>query len=187
MSDCTGVASASRCATTVIEEILGSLPPTARILDAGCGQGVPMLHRTNRSSTGIGLDIARAQLHRARANVPIAPLVHGDMRRLPFQENTFDVTIASHSLAHVPDRHHRSVVAEFARVLRTNGQLLCLMYSAEWGDASRLETHPTGTIDATRTRLVAAGFTIRDEGPIRPKLGTDTTASVHFLRADATE
>ncbi|WP_255148715.1 class I SAM-dependent methyltransferase [Halorarius halobius] len=187
MPDCTDSGPPGRCVTTDIEEVLDALPATARVLDAGCGQGVPMLTRANRSTTGIGLDIARAKLHRARTNVPIAPLVHGDMRRLPFRANTFDVVVAKHSIAHVPDRHRHSVFAEFARVLRPGGHLLLLVNDYDWGDASLLEERSNGGLEATRDRLATAGFSLRDDRPLHPQSDSDETAPVQFLRADAVE
>lgn len=183
MVDCAGVGSARQCQATVIEDVLASLPAKARILDVGCGQGVPILVRTNRSFTGIGLDSAQGQLRRAKMNVPIAPLVHGDMRTLPFQENTFDVITASHSITHVPDRHQRTVITEFARVLRPSGQLLVLTNTSKWGDTPTMGEH-TGSIDVTRERLVAAGFSVNEEGTANTGLVADETVAVHFLRAD---
>lgn len=181
MADCAGKGFTSQSLATVIEETFTALPASARILDAGCGQGVPLLWRSNQSFTGIGLDIAPGQLRRAQMNVPIAPLVHGDMRTLPFREGTFDVITASHSITHVPDSHHRTVFAEFARVLRPGGKLLLLTNTSTWTDPLGDQS---GSIDKTRKRLVTAGFAVSDEGITRAAPTSGETAAVHFLHAD---
>ena len=182
-----GTRSAKRARATVFEDVLGSLPATARILDAGGGNGVPMLTWANRSATGIGLDITPRKFYRTRRNAPTAPLVQGDMRALPFRENTFDMITANHSITHVPDRQHRTVIAEFARVLRSGGQLILLTNAAEWGDVPLLTEDYTGSIDAIQERLVAAGFSNIEKETIQAEFITDETTEEHFLRANYTE
>lgn len=43
----------------VLKEFLGSLPTPARILDAGCGQGTPVLRRLSQETTAVGVDFSR--------------------------------------------------------------------------------------------------------------------------------
>lgn len=183
MADCAGPGSPNRSVTTIVEELFAALPASARILDAGCGQGVPLLVRANRSATGIGLDSARGQLARARVNAPTAPLVQGDMRRLPFPADTFDLITASRSITHVSDRHHRAVLAEFKRILRANGRLLLLTDTATWRDADGRGDHPIGSLATTRERLRAVGFSSIDELAVRPDVATDAARPIYALAA----
>ena len=77
--------------------ILDDLPASARVLDAGCGQGTPVLRDLTASPTVVGVDLSRTQLELAADNAPDAALAQGDMAALPFRERVFDAVTAYHS------------------------------------------------------------------------------------------
>jgi len=153
-----------------LAQFLDSLPERARLLDAGCGPGTPVLVRSSAVASATGVDFSRVQLGLAASNAPGASLVRGDMTRLPVSEGVFDAVTAYHSLIHVPLDEHRTVVDEFARVLRPGGRVLLSEGPDEWRgeNPNWLETgvemqwHVAGA-DATRAHLQQAGFTVTDE------------------------
>jgi|SRR5208282_2038899 len=61
-------------------------------------------------------------LARARARVPAADFVPGDLRRLPVAGEAVDLVVCALALTHVPAL--APVLAEFARVLRPGGRLV---------------------------------------------------------------
>lgn len=63
----------------VLEELTSRLPAGSRVLDAGCGSGVPVARDLSRQYQVVGADISIEQLHLARAAVPSALLVHQDL------------------------------------------------------------------------------------------------------------
>jgi ubiquinone/menaquinone biosynthesis C-methylase UbiE len=136
-----------------------------RLLAAGCGPGDRPLAAAG--TTGIGLDVSREQLRLARERVPAA-LVQGDMTALPFAADAFDAVAALYSLIHVPLAEHRTVLAEFARVLRPGGTLLVSEGGAEWR-GSNPDWLDSGTEmrwsmagpEATREHLLDCGFKLR--------------------------
>lgn len=150
------------------DEELGS---EADLLDAGCGGGDPVLAAAGEN--GVGLDFSREQLVRARANVP-SELVQGDMTALPFADDAFDAVAALYSLIHVPLDDHRTVLAEFARVLRSGGTLLVTEGGVEWS-GSNPDWLDSGTEmrwsmagpEATRKDLRACGFELRGVWDVR--------------------
>ena len=98
---------------------------TERVLDAGCGNGLWMrtLARRFGVRSGVGLDLSFGMLADARHALGHgAALVTGDVRRLPFPDESFDVVLCLWMLYHVADHH--SVLAELRRVLRPGGRLL---------------------------------------------------------------
>lgn len=103
----------------MLEELLDLLSDQHVILDAECGHGTPALRRICEGMTVVGLDFSRESLRIAAETVPGARFVHGDMTDLPVRNETFDAVIAHRSLIHVPLPDHRTVLDEFARVLRT--------------------------------------------------------------------
>lgn len=182
--------SANPMEVDVVERFLDSLAPSARILDAGCGQGTPVLTRVSGSASVVGLDASRGQLQRATANAPAAVLVQGDMTGLPFREGTFDAVTACHSLIHVPVDQHRVVLEAFERVLRPGGRLLLTTGGTEWSGSnpdwldSGTEMHwSMAGPEAARDRLQAVGFSVADEGTVENGLGDDEDATFPYFVA----
>ncbi|PSP49769.1 hypothetical protein BRC67_10470, partial [Halobacteriales archaeon QH_3_68_24] len=111
-------------ALAVIEGFLDSLGDRARVLDAGCGHGEPVLRRVGDGTAVVGLDLSREQLRLATRAVPGARLVQGDMTALPFREGAFDAVVAYRSVIHVPISERPAVFEGFARVLAPGGRVL---------------------------------------------------------------
>src|SRR5262245_21044946 len=56
-----------------LQEMIARLPDAARVLDLGCGAGVPVAHRlTERGFDVVGVDGSVEQIKLARRNVPNA-------------------------------------------------------------------------------------------------------------------
>lgn len=154
----------------VFDEFLDSLSEPTRILDAGCGQGTPVLRRLSEQATAIGVDFSREQLRLAAETVPTAPLVHGDMTALPFRDDVFDAATAYNSVIHVPLADHETVLDEFARVLHPGGRVLLSeapeefeRTNPEWLDSDVEMTWHMAGAEATREQLWNAGFRIVNE------------------------
>lgn len=160
----------------ILDAFLGSVPARARVLDAGCGHGDPVLRRLREhvrgDGTAVGIDFSRAQLGFAADAVPAAALVAGDVTALPFREDAFDAVTAVDAIIHVPLPDHQTVVDEFARVLRAGGTLLLSEASEpfereteNWlGESAAMTWHMAGP-EATREHLRSAGFRLVDEWP----------------------
>ena len=81
---------------------------TPRILDIGCGSGVPAMELAALSDGQIvGLDVDLALLHRLVKDIERAGLsdriraVGGSMSELPFQDGSFDIVWAEGSIARI--------------------------------------------------------------------------------------
>lgn len=155
---------------TIFEEFLEPIASPARLLDVGCGQGTPVLDRLDEETAIVGVDLSAGQLEKAAATHPEAAFVQGDMTRLPFDDASFDVLTAFYSLIHVPADEQRSVIDEFARVLRPGGRVLLVDGFGDWHGANpdwldtgaEMQWHITGA-PVTRERLRDVGFTIEAE------------------------
>ena len=148
---------------------LDGVPDDARVLDAGCGGGDPVLKQLE-TRRAVGLDFSAAQLDIARTNAPTAGVVRGDMTRLPVADDAADAVVAYHSLIHVPAADHQTVIDEFARVLSPGGRVLVSEGPEEWagtnpdwlGTGTEMQWHIAGAT-ATREQLAAAGFRVERE------------------------
>jgi ubiquinone/menaquinone biosynthesis C-methylase UbiE len=164
---------------TALDAVLDTADPD-RVLDAGCGPGRPVLERLDAATAAVGLDISREQLSLAVEDVPEAPLLQGDMTRLPFAADAFDAVVAYWSLIHVPLGEHQAVLDEFARVLRPGGRaLVCEGREAwtgtnpDWLEANVEMSWEMAGAEATREQLRTAGFTIEREWGAADSLDDD--------------
>jgi SAM-dependent methyltransferase len=105
----------------VVRRILDGIPP-GRALDAACGTGRHAQYLTGLGHDVIGVDSSPEMLARARARVPQALAVTGDLHRLPVPDRSLDLVVCALALTHVPAL--APVLAEFARVLRPGGHLV---------------------------------------------------------------
>src|SRR5579884_3339455 len=75
--------------------VAGTLLPHSRILDIGCGNGVPITQALAKAGHHvIGLDSSAGMLALFRSNLPFTPLVRGDARACPFASGSFDAAIS---------------------------------------------------------------------------------------------
>jgi SAM-dependent methyltransferase len=111
----------------LVDDLLARLPPRARVLDAGCGAGVPIAHRLAARVRVVGVDFAEVQLGFARRHVSSGLWVCADLAALPFAGASFDAVCSHYAVIHIPRDQHAGVLEGFARVLRPGGlALLCL-------------------------------------------------------------
>ena len=168
----------------VLAQFLDSLSTPSVVLDAGCGQGTPVLPEVSTTATAVGVDFSREQLRLATEHAPDASLVQGDMTTLPFRSATFDAVVAYWSLIHVPMDDHQTVLEEFARVLRPGGRILVTEGTEEWigenpdwlDSGVTMEWNIAGA-NATRDQLRNAGFAIVDRWGVPDSLESETSDS----------
>ena len=116
-----------------LEELVRLLPADARVLDVGCGAGVPVADFLVKAGFEVvGVDFSESMLKLARRNVPKAELVKEDMTRLGFKDNSFDALTAFYSIIHVPRQKHLSLFRSFHRILSPKGVMLICMGPEEW-------------------------------------------------------
>ncbi|MFD4670426.1 class I SAM-dependent methyltransferase [Lentzea sp. NPDC058450] len=100
------------------------LPDGAKVLELGCGAGVPCGRKLAERHDLLGVDLSRSQVELARANVPGARFEKADMTALDFAEGTFDGIAAFYSILHVPRAEQPALLANIARWLKPGGLFL---------------------------------------------------------------
>ena len=119
----------------MIARLLAALPPRARVLDLGCGSGVPSTKVLADRFEVVGVDFSTAQIEKARVNVPTARFIVGDLTEVEFPDGSFDAVTAFYSLNHVPREDHAPLLADVARWLVPGGLFLAafgLSDEANW-------------------------------------------------------
>lgn len=111
----------------LLDDFIEMLSPGARVLDAGCGAGIPITRLLAETLDVIGVDFSAAQIELARQNVPNAKFLCEDLTDLPLPENFFDGICSYYAIIHIPREEHRALLEKFHRLLNTGGvALLCL-------------------------------------------------------------
>lgn len=98
-----------------------SQPPGLRALEAGSGTGYAssLLARRDEVGLSVCLDIDEDALREARRRDPSLPVVVGDMLRMPFADDAFDLVFSNSTVEHLDDPG--LAVAEMRRTCRTHG------------------------------------------------------------------
>jgi SAM-dependent methyltransferase len=104
-----------------------------RLLDIGCGAGLALRLAADRGAAVSGLDASEGLLAHTRQRVPGAPVVLGDLERLPFDDDSFDVATGFNSFQFAA----QPVVAlvEAKRVIAPGGHVLVMV----WAPAEQCE------------------------------------------------
>jgi ubiquinone/menaquinone biosynthesis C-methylase UbiE len=108
----------------LLAELAERLPDGARVLDAGCGAGVPVAGLLSERFRVTGVDISAAQIALARELAPDAEFIQADMATLDFPDGSFDAIVSYFAIIHVPRDEHSAVLANFHRMLTPGGLLL---------------------------------------------------------------
>lgn len=111
----------------LLDDFIGRLPANAKVLDAGCGAGVPISQTLSAHFEVTGVDFSEEQIELAKKNVPNAEFLCEDMTNLDFPGNSFDGITSYYAIIHIPREEHQQLLANFYRMLKPGGiALLCL-------------------------------------------------------------
>jgi len=123
-----------------------------RVLDVGCGHGLMLLGAAKKLTTRRAVGIELWQKEDQAGNSPDATLEnaarervsvelhHGDARRLPFENESFDVILSSWALHNIYDAAgRRRALEEIVRVLKPGGRILItdIRHACEYADVFR--------------------------------------------------
>jgi SAM-dependent methyltransferase len=90
-----------------------------RLLDAGCGDQIPLLLKYGSKVTlAVGIDLVPPSVER----IGRSAVIRGDLASPPFQEEAFDLVVSHSVFEHL--EHPERVFRELNRVLRPHGKLI---------------------------------------------------------------
>ena len=155
---------------------------SGRVLDVGAGSGRAsagvLLTRPQARITGVDIytgyfGIDDNTPDRFMRNMRIAGAADradaqvGDMRALPFPEQTFDAVVSSYAIDHVYGDGRTKALGEVARVLRPRGEFLLMIVNVDWWTwfvSPPMAAHTRVNVPRWRHDLEGAGFAIDQEG-----------------------
>ena len=114
----------SFAARKYVDLVISKLQSGSKVLDLGCGTGVPIAqYLIDNGFRVVGIDQSARMLEIARRVVPDAELLQADMCDLTLVER-FDAVIAWDSVFHVERVNHRAIFQRIHKLLVPGGRLL---------------------------------------------------------------
>ena len=107
---------------------LSNVGAGTRYLDIGCGAGGALTVAAERRALVSGLDASEALVGIARRRLPDADIVVGDMEKLPFPDDTYNVVSGINAFQFAGDTV--TALKEAGRVCHPNGIVIALV----WGE-----------------------------------------------------
>jgi SAM-dependent methyltransferase len=155
-----------------LSRLTRTLAAESRVLDLGCGCGIPASRELARDHRVTGVDISPVQIARARRLVPSARFLCADMAGVEFEPRSFDAAIAFFSFINLPLPEQPMVIERVFRWLVPGGRLLATVGKLA---STRIEPNFRGVRGASmywshadvatyRLWFEQAGFVIEAEG-----------------------
>jgi len=149
-----------------LELLATELSPDSRVLDLGCGAGIPMTAALAERHRVHGVDISARQIGLATRNVPGATFQQADMASIDFPEGTFDAVVAFYAFTHLPRDELGPLLERIARWLRPGGLLFATMgahadagtVEDDWLGAPMFFSHHDA--DTNRRQVEASGLAV---------------------------
>lgn len=104
----------------------------AKVLDLGCGCGVPVARRLARRYEVTGVDLSPVQIARARELVPEATFRCADMAAVTFPDESFAAVTCFFALIHLPLAEQPALLRAVRSWLRPGGVFLATVGHGEW-------------------------------------------------------
>lgn len=174
-----------------LSRVTPNLAPGARVLDLGCGCGVPVARELAKRFAVTGVDLSPVQIERARTLVPDARFVCDDMTTVAFDDGSFEAVVAFFSIINVPLAEQPELFRRIARWLVPGGRMLAMVGKQAWtGTEANWRGVPGATMYWShanvwdyRKWLEQAGLAIVEEGT-QPEQGNPGFAVLIARRPD---
>jgi SAM-dependent methyltransferase len=153
--------------------VIERLGEGARVLDAGCGTGLPTARQLVEAGAHVtGIDISPVMLDMARAHVPEADFRPLDVTDVDAELGVFDAVVAFFSLLMLPRALIPDALVRLRRALRPGGWFVLAMVEADVDDVPipflGMSVHVSGFFSEELRRLtVEAGFEIVEERSLK--------------------
>lgn len=115
-----------------LAELASLISPKSKVLDLGCGCGIPVARTLAQNFSVSGVDISSVQIERARKIVPNAEFICADMTEIAFPAESFAAIVSFYALIHVPLDEQPGLLAKLRSWLQPEGYLLATVGSRDW-------------------------------------------------------
>jgi SAM-dependent methyltransferase len=153
-----------------LRPLMDVLPSGSKVLDLGCGTGVPAARLLSKKFNVTGVDLSDVMVRRARQLVPRAKFLRADMTEVRFPRASFAAIISLYAIIHVPLAEQRPLFRRVRGWLRPGGWFLAVLghdayegWQTGWlgSGAEMFWSHADAA--TYRRWLTSAGFEILDQ------------------------
>jgi ubiquinone/menaquinone biosynthesis C-methylase UbiE len=148
-----------------IRKFCSLLSPGAKVLDAGCGTGIPISeHLVQSGYDVVGVDLSSRMVSVAQKNVPKGRFRHQNMTEMEFASGSFDGLISCYAIFHIPREKHAALFRSFYDILKSPGVMLVSVGSCQWEEVDKylgvdmFWSHHAP--DVSESLIIDAGFEI---------------------------
>ena len=111
-------------AKSLCDELISQLKPNSKILDLGCGVGLPFdKYLSNKNLSVTGIDISERHIELAKKNVKSAKYLVGDFFSKDIK-GKFDAIVSFFAIFHIPRNEHKKLMNKINSLLKKSGYIL---------------------------------------------------------------
>jgi SAM-dependent methyltransferase len=116
-----------------VAELAGRLRSGARVVDLGCGAGIPATRElAGHGLRVLGVDFSAVQIRRAQQLVRAARFVQADMTAFGLQPGSVDAVVSFYALIHVPLADQQALFPRVRAWIRPGGYFLAIVGASRW-------------------------------------------------------
>ncbi len=109
------------------DELLSRLKINSKILDLGCGVGLPYdYYFLKKDFRVIGIDISEKHIKLAKKNVKSAKFIVGDFFSKEIK-GKFDAIVSFFAIFHIPREEHKKLLKHINSLLKKDGYILIIL------------------------------------------------------------
>jgi 2-polyprenyl-3-methyl-5-hydroxy-6-metoxy-1,4-benzoquinol methylase len=156
----------SRIGEAQVHQWALTLGPAARVLDAGCGHGVPITEALMAAGCDVyAIDASPSLVEAFRSRFPGVPIACEPVQTSTMFERSYDGIVAWGLLFLLDPEEQPLVLARLASALAPEGQLLFTApwQVGEWRDALTGHVSRSLGADVYRRTIATSGLTLKDE------------------------
>jgi trans-aconitate methyltransferase len=107
-----------------LDKLQNLIPSHARVLDLGCGPGIPFdSYLVDSGHIVTGIDISALHIEEAKKNVPTGTFIKGDFSEYQFDEK-FNAIASFYAIFHIPREEHKALFEKMHNLLEPKGIIL---------------------------------------------------------------
>jgi cyclopropane fatty-acyl-phospholipid synthase-like methyltransferase len=107
-----------------VGNLMKVLDEGGKVLEIGCGAGVPITRTLSKQFSVTGVDISKEMIQLSSKNVPEATFIRADIMKIDLPGSEFDAVVSFYTIFHIPKEHHKDLFQRIHRWLKVGGYLL---------------------------------------------------------------